>query len=46
MIDFEYAAPTQLDEAIRLLAAAGDGTRILAGGTDIIVQLREGLRSA
>ena len=46
MIDFEYAAPTQLDEAIRRLADAGDGARVLAGGTDIIVQLREGLRSA
>ena len=46
MIDFEYAAPTQLEEAINRLAAAGDGARVLAGGTDIIVQLREGLRSA
>ena len=46
MIDFEYAAPTELDEAIRKLAAAGDSGRVLAGGTDIIVQLREGLRSA
>ncbi|MEO2016884.1 MAG: xanthine dehydrogenase family protein subunit M [Fuerstiella sp.] len=46
MIDFEYAAPTQLDEAIKQLAEAGEGARVLAGGTDIIVQLREGLRSA
>jgi carbon-monoxide dehydrogenase medium subunit len=46
VIDFEYAAPTQLDEAIKQLAEAGDAARVLAGGTDIIVQLREGLRTA
>lgn len=46
MIDFEYAAPTDLDEAVGLLAKAGDRAKLLAGGTDIIVQLREGLRDA
>ena len=46
MIDFEYTAPTQLDEAIKQLAAAGERAQVLAGGTDIIVQLREGHRSA
>ncbi len=46
MIDFEYTAPTDLDEAIGLLAKAGDRAKLLAGGTDIIVQLRERLRSA
>ncbi|MCH2211931.1 MAG: xanthine dehydrogenase family protein subunit M [Fuerstiella sp.] len=46
MIDFEYTAPTQLDDAISQLSKAGDRARILAGGTDIIVQLREGLQSA
>ena len=46
MIDFEYTAPTQLDAAIRQLAAAGEQARVLAGGTDIIVQLQEGHRSA
>jgi xanthine dehydrogenase FAD-binding subunit len=44
--DFSYAAPTSLAEASRLLAGAGGKVRILAGGTDIIVQLREGLRDA
>jgi carbon-monoxide dehydrogenase medium subunit len=46
VIDFEYTAPTQLDEAVKQLAEAGDRARVLAGGTDIIVQLREGHRSA
>ncbi len=46
MINFEYAAPTELDDAVKQLAAAGDRASVLAGGTDIIVQLREGLRSA
>lgn len=46
MKDFSYAAPTTLAEASRLLAGASDKARILAGGTDIIVQLREGLRDA
>jgi xanthine dehydrogenase FAD-binding subunit len=44
--DFAYAAPATLKEATRLLAAANGKARILAGGTDIIVQLREGLREA
>ncbi|HJS08225.1 MAG TPA: xanthine dehydrogenase family protein subunit M, partial [Pirellulales bacterium] len=46
MKDFAYAAPTSLAEASRLLAGASGKARILAGGTDIIVQLREGLREA
>lgn len=46
MKDFEYAAATSLDEAVSLLAARGERAKILAGGTDLIVQLREGLRQA
>ncbi|MBX9791554.1 MAG: xanthine dehydrogenase family protein subunit M [Pirellulales bacterium] len=46
MQDFSYAAATTIDEAVSLLSAGGDRARVLAGGTDIIVQLREGLRSA
>ena len=41
----EYAAPRTLADAIALLAERGDGARVLAGGTDIIVQVREGRRS-
>ncbi|HQU46908.1 MAG TPA: xanthine dehydrogenase family protein subunit M, partial [Pirellulales bacterium] len=46
MKDFEYAAAASVDEAVSLLAARGDRAKLLAGGTDIIVQLREGLREA
>lgn len=46
MKDFAYAAPTGLDEATALLAEWGDRAKLLAGGTDIIVQLREHLREA
>ena len=40
MKDFEYSAPSTLREAVALKAEKGDGARILAGGTDLIVQLR------
>jgi carbon-monoxide dehydrogenase medium subunit len=40
----DYAAPRTLAEATALLAAQGDRARVLAGGTDIIVQVREGRR--
>jgi carbon-monoxide dehydrogenase medium subunit len=41
---FDYAAPTTLTEAVALLAEKGDRARPLAGGTDVIVQVREGRR--
>src|SRR5262245_1024801 len=44
--DFAYAAPTSLAEAAGLLAKADGRAKLLAGGTDILVQLREGLRDA
>lgn len=40
---FAYAAPTSVDEACGLLgelAAQGQRTQVLAGGTDLLVQLR------
>ena len=46
MKDFTYAAPNSVAEASKLLAAANGSAKVLAGGTDIIVQLREGLRDA
>ena len=40
----DYVAPTSLSEAVSVLSANGDRARPLAGGTDIIVQLRGGRR--
>ena len=38
---FEYHAPTSLAEAISLLQHHGEGARPLAGGTDLVVQMKE-----
>ncbi len=46
MKDFEFQTATTVDEAVSLLAAKGERARVLTGGTDLIVQLREGLREA
>ncbi|WP_254512129.1 FAD binding domain-containing protein [Anatilimnocola floriformis] len=46
MNDFAYAAPTSLAEATKLLQESSGSVKILSGGTDIIVQLREGAREA
>ena len=42
MTELRYLAPTTLDEAIAAFAAAGSAARILAGGTDLLVQMRSG----
>ncbi len=44
MKDFEYQLAATVDEAVSLLAAHGDRARVLTGGTDLLVQLREGQR--
>jgi len=38
-----YAAPTSIDEAVDLLRGEPGLARILAGGTDVLVQLRSGM---
>ena len=42
MTELRYLAPTTLDEAIKAFAAAESAGRILAGGTDLLVQMRSG----
>src|SRR5256885_1560804 len=41
---FEYFSPRTLDEAVALLAEKGEQACVLPGGTDILVQLRQGRR--
>src|ERR1700712_1898220 len=43
MTELRYLAPNSLDEAIKAFAAAGSAGRILAGGTDLLVQMRAGV---
>src|SRR5512142_2752981 len=41
MKPFDYFAPASLTEACTVLAQSGNGARILAGGTDVLVELRK-----
>jgi carbon-monoxide dehydrogenase medium subunit len=43
MTEIRYVAPRSLDEAIGAFAAAGSAARIMAGGTDLLVQMRSGM---
>jgi CO/xanthine dehydrogenase FAD-binding subunit len=45
MQDIRYAAPKTTDEAVALMAGANGKGRVLAGGTDLLVQMRAGMAS-
>ena len=40
---FDLATPKNLSECLKLLAARGGDTKILAGGTDLLPQMKNGL---
>lgn len=42
----DFIAPKTLSEAVSVMASKGERARALAGGTDLLVQLRGGRRSA
>ena len=44
MRSIKYTAPTNIEDAVAILQEHGENARILAGGTDLIVQVRENAR--
>ena len=40
---FDYYAPGNVEEACKLLTEKGDGTMIMAGGTDLLIKIQRGL---
>jgi CO/xanthine dehydrogenase FAD-binding subunit len=38
---FDYLAPESLEEALAILRERGNGCKLLAGGTDLVVQMKE-----
>jgi carbon-monoxide dehydrogenase medium subunit len=44
VLRFEYFAPQSLSEALAVFQEHGQGGRALAGGTDLVVQVKEGVK--
>ena len=42
MPSLSFTAPTTVDEAVKILAGSSGLAKVLAGGTDLLVQLRSG----
>jgi carbon-monoxide dehydrogenase medium subunit len=42
---FELLQPTSVEEAVGLLASHGKSASLLAGGTDLLVEIKEGVRA-
>ena len=40
MIEFDFVRPKTVEEALAFLKKEGESTRVLAGGTDLLVELR------
>ena len=40
---FDYCQPSSITEVLKILSGGGEGIKILAGGTDLLVNLQEGL---
>ena len=45
LFPFDYVRPTTPDEVVRLLQNDGDAARLLMGGTDLLVRMRDGVIS-
>jgi xanthine dehydrogenase FAD-binding subunit len=41
--EFSYEAPTTVDQAVKLLSS-DDGARVICGGTDLLIQMRNAVR--
>ena len=44
-LPFEYFEPKSLKEAVELLGRYGEGAKIIAGGTDLLVRMKQGALS-
>jgi len=42
--EFSYEAPTTVDQAVKLLSSDGDTARVICGGTDLLIQMRNAVR--